>query len=642
MTHFKKLLIFILYVLSISSASVLLALPQNSSKDLMIIFTHDLHSYFLPYRILMPDGEALQQGSYAKLATLIQEQRKIHKDKTLLIDAGDFAMGTLFHTSFMTEASELRLMGKMGYDVITFGNHDFDFHASGLAKMLDSAFAKGERLPEIVASNVVFSKNDPRDAALKKAFDEYPVKEYTIIERNGICIGLFGILGKDAVHDAPYAKPVTFSDQIAAARRMVDVLKNREKADLVICLSHSGTFADKRKSEDEILAREVPQIDIIISGHTHTVLSKPIIIGNTIIVSSGSYGRYLGLLGIRHERKGGLNLISYELKSVSAEIPDNPAIASAIAEFKKIVNKKFLAPHSLSYDQVIAETGFDMETLSSAYQNPRETGLGNLITDSYRAAVKKAEGAAYEHVHLALQPLGAIRGSFQKGKITVADIFQVLSLGIGPDGVPGYPLVAFYISGKELKDTLEVHTTIAPLEKNDAYLQISGVKFLYNPKRIWFDRVTSVKVEDEVGNFQTLKPDGLYRICGNLYTAEMINYVSSASRGLIKVQPKDRTGRALPSLASAIVYTKNASELKEWLALTDYIRSFKDQHGRSIIPHKYSGPEGRYFAQPSLNPIKLFGCGNMITNAVLLTGFILLCVVAFVGYIVVGKARRRK
>ena len=113
-------------------SSALTAADTNPEKELMILFTHDLHSYFLPHRILTEEGKQIQQGGYARLAYLIDEQKRLNQNKTILVDAGDFSMGTLFHTSFMTEASELRLMGKMGYDVITFGNHDFDFHPAGI------------------------------------------------------------------------------------------------------------------------------------------------------------------------------------------------------------------------------------------------------------------------------------------------------------------------------------------------------------------------------------------------------------------------------------------------------------------------------------------------------------------------------
>ena len=285
-----------------------------------------------------------------------------------------------------------------------------------------------------------------------------------------------------------------------------------------------------------------------------------------------------------------------------------------------------------------------MESLYWVHQKPRETGLGNLITEAYRAAIRQVEGANYRHVHFALQPLGVIRNSIEKGNITTADIFQVLSLGIGPDKIAGYPLVSFYISGKELKDILEVHTTIAPMKKADAYLQVSGVKFNYNPRRVWFDRVTSVEVQDENGIFRPLDNNKLYRACANFYTASLIEYVASASHGLIKVHPKDQSGNPLPDMKSAIVYIKNTMELKEWMALTIYLRSFQkvEKSGIPLIPERYSKPEGRYLSQPSLNPIKIFGGRNIITYIFLFTVLGLLSICGLIFYLLIRKIRKIK
>ena len=621
------------------------AVAGNKDRELVILFTHDLHSYFLPHRILTEEGNQMQQGGYAKLAYLIKEQRLLHQNKTLLVDAGDFSMGTLFHTSFLQEASELRLMGKMGYDVVTFGNHDFDFHPDGLARMLQITRSKSKHLPALTASNIVFSKNDPGDAELKQAFQSYPVKEYMIIKKNGIRIGLFGIIGKDAGHDAPFAKPLTFADPVRTSKRIVDILKNKEKVDIVICLSHSGTSPVKEYSEDEKLAKAVPQIDVIISGHTHRILTQPIITGKTIIVSSGRYGENLGVLKILYSKGKDIRLAAYDLQNVTAGIPDNITIAKDIAGYKNIVNRNFLSAYRLTFDQVIAESDFNMESLASAYAHPREMGLGNMITDAYRYAIKKAEGKNYEYVHFALVPLGLIRDSFRKGKITVADAFQVLSTGTGADGVAGYPLLAFYINGKELKDILEVETSVAPLKKVDAHLQVSGVKFKFNPQRILFDRVTQVFVQDEEGDYEPLDSQKLYRVCSNLYTAGMINYVSEVSHGLISIKPKDKNGRALPDVKQAIIYTdKNspkAAELKEWIALVQYMRSFKDTNKNGIpdIPEKYHKPEGRIQAEPSMNPVKLIAGGNAITYGALFIGIILLCAWLFLMWQVIRKIR---
>jgi 5'-nucleotidase/UDP-sugar diphosphatase len=632
------LLLIIIFVGNSSAAG-------NKDRELVILFTHDLHSYFLPHHILTEEGNLMQQGGYAKLAYLINEQRLLHQKKTLLVDAGDFSIGTLFHTSFLQEASELRLMGKMGYDAVTLGNHDFDFPADGLARMLQTARSKSKQLPVLTASNIVFSRNDPEDATLKQAFQNYPVKEYAIIKKNGIRVGLFGIMGKDAGHDAPFAKPLTFADPVQTSKRIVDILKNKEKVDIVICLSHSGTSPVKEYSEDEKLAKEVPQIDVIISGHTHRILSQPIVTGKTIIVSSGCYGENLGILKILYSKGKAIRLVAYDLQNVAAGIPDNITIAKDIAGYKNIVNRDFLSAYRLTFDQVIAESNFNMESLASAYTNPREMGLGNMITDAYRYAIRKAEGENYEYVHFALIPLGLIRDSFRKGKITVADAFQVLSTGTGADGVAGYPLLAFYINGKELKDILEVETSVAPLKKVDAHLQISGVKFKFNPQRILFDRVTQVFVQDEKGDYKPLDPQKLYRGCSNLYTAGMINYVSEVSHGLISIKPKDKNGRALPDVKQAIIYTdKNspkAAELKEWIALVQYLRSFKDTNKNGIfnIPEKYQKPEGRIQAEPSMNPVKLIGGGNAITYGTLLIGLALLCAWFFLMRMVVRKIR---
>lgn len=617
------------------------AAENKDGRELVILFTHDLHSYFLPHRVLTDDGKQLQQGGYAKLAYLINEQRMLHKNETLRIDAGDFSMGTLFHTSFASEASELRLMGKMGYDVVALGNHDFDFRADGLAAMLTAARMKTKQLPELVASNVVFSRDESGDDQLEAAFINFPVKQYTIVERNGLRIGIFSLMGRDAAADTPFSAPVKFADPVESGRRMVEILTSREKVDMIICLSHSGTDPAKKRSEDEKLAEKVPQIDVIISGHTHTLLTKPIIVGKTVIVSAGCYGEYLGVLKIKHSKDNGTTVESYDLKNVSAAVPDNATIAAEIAAYKTVVNKSFLAPYRLSFDQVIAGSAFNLESLVSAYARPREMGLGNLITDAYRFAVRKAEGKNYEYISAAVQPLGVIRDSLQKGSITVADVFQVLSLGVGPDGIPGYPLVAFYVSGSDIKDALEIETTVAPLLKKDAHLQISGIRFVYNPNRIPFDRVTEVFVQDEQGEYKPLDPKKLYRICTNLYAAEMMNYVTDVTYGLLKIKPKDKNGRELLHLKQAIVYTDKSParpvELKEWVALASYFGSFPAEKGIAVIPEKYSKPEGRRNIDPSWNPVKLIAGGNAVTYGVSAFIIVLLIVAVLIIRFIVKK-----
>ena len=621
---------------------------ESSARErLVILFTHDLHSYFLPQRVAVPGGPPVEQGGYAKLMTLIQENRSREGDRMLLLDAGDFSMGTLFHTTFMTEAAELRLMAAMGYDAMTLGNHDFDFHPGGLAKALRVARAGEKRLPLMVASNVVFSRDGKGDEDLREAFREYPVKPYAVIERRGIRIGLFGILGRDAQTDTPFAKPLTFADHVETAKTMTAALREKEKVDLVVCLSHTGTSPVKKHSEDESLARAVPGIDVIISGHTHTILPTPIVVGTTVIVSAGSYGAYLGRLTLDYAKGTGAAPAGYDLIPVVKDTPDDPDLARRISGFKEDLNRGYLAAYGYRSDQAVAESGFDMETLEYAYTHPGETGIGNMITDAYRYAVRKAEGSRYDHIHVVLQPLGHIRGSLLKGPISVDDIFRVLSLGLGTDGMPGYPLISSYITGKELKDLLEVETTIAR-RKHDAHLQLSGVKFSFNPHRIPFDRVTAITVQNAAGVYEPAAPEKLYRVCLNFYTAQMVEYVRTASHGLLSVQPRDRNGRPITDLKEGIVIdadalTPGVQEIKEWVALAAYLKSFPDSDGNGIpeIPVRYRQPEGRFAAAPSWNPVDLIVGGNAITYGAIGIGVLLhVLMILLIGFLV--RLIRRK
>jgi 2',3'-cyclic-nucleotide 2'-phosphodiesterase (5'-nucleotidase family) len=599
-----------------------------SSGKLVILFTHDLHSYFLPQRLSSSSGPDRTEGGYAKLYTLIKGYQKRFKGQTLLVDGGDFSMGTLFHTAFMTDALELRLMGRMGYDATTLGNHDFDFRLDGLARSLMKARAMERRLPAIVASNVVFGPPCTEDASLRQAFAAYPVRPYIVLERNGLRIGLFGLLGKDAKTDAPFTAPVTFADPVATARALCETLRTREKVDLVVCLSHSGTSTDPKRSEDETLAREVPQIDVIVSGHTHTVLRKPRVIGKTIIVSCGSYGSYLGILELSHLPGQGTTWTAYNLSRISEPVLDDDELLKEITGYKATVERDYLGAYGIRFDQVIAESGYDMETVAQIYARKGETGIGNLIADAYRLAIEKAEGPSGDPVHLTIQPIGHIRSSFLKGKVTVDDIFRVLSLGLGTDGTPGYPLLTAYLTGAEIKKLLEVETTVSHL-KDDAHLQISGMRCTYNPHRIPFDRVTSVEVQTRGGTYAPLDPTQLYRVGMNHYTAAMVDYVSRVSHGLLTIVPKDRTGRPLRTLHEAVVSLRGkdgsasadggVTQIKEWAALTDFLRHFPDTDGNGIpdIPERYRGPEGRLVSLPSWNPVKLIAGGTAVTYGLL-------------------------
>jgi len=618
-------------------------LVQAPEKSLVVLFTHDLHSSFLPRGTITDEGRTAERGGWAKIASLIGEERTSSAGRTLVVDGGDFSMGTLFHALFVREASELRLLGRMGYDVATLGNHEFDFRMTGLAGALRAAKARGGALPELIASNIVLGSGVEAEDA--RSFQDYPVRDFLVLERGGLRIGLFGLLGRGAADDSPFMSPAVIADPIAQARRVVEILKQREHVDLVIALSHSGTSTDLARSEDTQLAEAVPGIDVIISGHSHTVLARPIVRGGALIVSSGSQGEFLGRLELLWTKSGGARLVSYALRPITPDIPDDPQVQAAILEFKGDVEREYLQPLGFSFDQVLAANSMAMATPDEMESRDAETGLGDLITDSFRHAVLKAEGPAYDPIAVVAEPSGSIRDTILPGPVTVEAAFRVLSLGWDETQTPGYALIAPYITGREVRRLLEVDASIGP-RKSGAYIQFSGVRFRSNPHRLIFERVRDVSILQPDGTYAPLEPDRLYRICINYYTGMMVDYISRASHGILKVQAKDRNGRILADIREAMVDGDRSrpgiQPLKEWVALADELKSFPDADGDGVpdIPRRYAAPEGRYASVPSWSPISLLAGAGLLTFGLL--AVVVLIVALAVVLIRRGVRRRRR
>ena len=613
----RLMLFLILFPLSCATPA------SADGTRLRVLFTHDLHSYLSPHHELGPDGRVVDVGGYARLAGAVNEERKAMGDGVLLLDAGDFSEGTLYHTVFSREALELRMMGAIGYDAVTFGNHEFDFYPSGLARMLGSAKAKASRLPALVIANLRFSKDDPRDAELKKSFLEYPVREYVVVERKGVRIGMFGLLGKDAADDTPFSPPVTFGDPVEAARRVVAILREREMVDMVVCLSHGGTNPVRSRSEDENLAGKVPGIDLIISGHSHTVLTKPRVVGDTYIVSAGPYGGRLGEIDLQVGKGSPVTMLGYRLRTIDAGVSEDPEIARQVAGFRDIVEQLYLSHFGYRFDQVIATLPYDGPTLERLYAYPGENGLGNMITDAYRYAIRRAEGPRYRRVDAAIDVLGCIRAPLFRGEITTADIFQTASLGPVQHGYCGNTLVAPYVTGADLKNLLEVETSLAP-SKSDGHLSISGIRFTYNPNRVFLDRVTSIEVQGDDGSFTPISKERLYRVAVNSFLANLVDLIGKKSYGILTVTFRDEQGKATAD-PDRFTVTDGREALREWVALAQYLSSFPERDGRPMVPERYRDPEGRIVVAASWNPVDLVSGGNWITWS---AAFLVVCLSA--------------
>ncbi len=593
---------------------------------LTIVHTDDLHSHFLGFSpnadyTPLTTGDDATLGGWARISTLIQTTKAARDNPVLVLDGGDFLMGSLFHTVSREEALELGLLGAMGYDVTTLGNHEFDLKPEGLARIIESAAKKGA-FPAIVSANVIFDPADERDDRLEQQFRDGRVTPYTILERDGLRIGVFGLMGTDAAEVAPFARPVQFADPIETARRLVDFLRNRQQVDVIICLSHSGLNDNPDKSEDVALARAVDGIDVIISGHTDTFLPEPIVENGAIIVHARGYGLRVGVLDLDIADTG-VDLAHYDYITVDDSIPGDPRIDALITAARDVVNRKTLGPLELTFDQVVAETDFDL-TLK-----PSESTLGNLVTDALRWAGNKAEydpTNPASRVAVAVISNGPIRDDIIHGKtgqIAVSDLFRVVPLGIGSDGSNGYPLVSVYVTARELKKTFEILTTLPGLKGNDYVVQISGAKVTYNPNRMLFDRVTDIQISDGAGGYVPLDyssdKKATYKVVTDIYNATFLKVIGSFTKGILTIVPKDHSGAPIEDLTEARIDADpgqpGIQERKVWGALIDFVQTFHDTNGNGLpdIPASYAAPEGRQVIDSTLNPFKLLAGGNYLT-----------------------------
>ncbi len=555
-------------------------IQTKPTHNLVILFTHDLHSNLDDYTMPSDNDNVVITGGYARLYSAIENELKAKEDDTLVVDAGDFSMGTLFHTIRSTHSPELITMGLMGYDVTTFGNHEFEFGSGHLAQALLVAKKNNQgRLPAIVASNTVVDPQADSLETFRRAYAEYPVLPYTIIKRAGLKIGLFGLIGKDAAIYAPEAKPVIFSDPIEAARKAVEILRNKEKVDMVICLSHSGTWADKSISEDEILAKEVPGIDVIISGHTHSVLDAFIRVCNTYVVACGCYSRYLGRLVVARNSDGSFRAQDYKIMPITSSLPKDPKISSLIESYKKEIDKEYLFAFNYHYGQVLTETAFSLTEpdWDNCFDRARcmTSGIGDLVTDAFAYAVKKVEGDNYRDISLTLEGFGQIRVPIAKGSITVNDAMRLMALGIGPDDRAGAGLVTFWLTKDEIKRVLELETTFAPIHY-DMHLQIRGMRFSYDPNGEPLARIRKVEVEVPYGKWQLLEDNRLYRVCTDWKILLMRPSLEQVSGGKIIFIPKDETGKIIDDIRTTRVFVdaEKSLELKAWGAVAMYLESF--------------------------------------------------------------------
>ena len=588
----------------------------TGKQTFTILHTNDLHSNFLglgpasDYTPFTLNDDATL-GGYARQATLIAQRKQAHKGQgpVLVLCAGDYSMGTAFGAATRETGGELQLMSMMGYDATTFGNHEFDLGPAGLGQSISTA-AKAGHVPAIVASNTKFDINDASLSGLQRLAKDGVVRRYVVIKRGGIRFGILGLLGKEAMFYTS-GGAATFADPFETAKELVKILRETEKVDVVIALSHGGltkgadgSFID---GEDVELAKTVPGIDVVVGGHSHTFLSGAIIVnGRTPVVQAGVNGQSLGELVITLDGDK-LTVDSHKLYPVDDSIMGDKAIAKEIEKLKQNVTKIVFASRGYSIDQPLAIAPRDISNIFTDI--PASTILANLITDAFREATKADIGFSAN---------GLMRAPLTRGKSgvqTVYDVFAVAPLGAGVvDSTAGSALVTGYFNGRELKNMLEFLLIDNPAHPGEYFPRTSDMRFRYDQSRPKLDVVTAIELGDLDRGYKEIditgKDERLYSLTCPLYLGQILVAIPKYTKGKLPLVAKNMDGQPLKSKVEALddprsdtpdllapggttdkdsIATTTAngavSEIKEWQAIMDHLRSLPAKSGElPVIP----------------------------------------------------------
>jgi 5'-nucleotidase/UDP-sugar diphosphatase len=454
---------------------------------LTLVHTNDTHAHLEPMELTL-SGKKVRVGGVAQRVAFFDRLRAQRRN-VLILDAGDVFQGTLYFNQYRGLADRY-FMHRMLYRVMTLGNHEFDLGPGPLAD-----FLKGARF-KVVSANVDVSA-EPK---LKGLF-----APYAVVQVGGERVGVIGLTTPDTKEIANPGPTVAFLDPYESAQKAVYELLAKGVNKIVV-LSHLGY------GEDLKLARRLVGAQVIVGGHSHTLLGSfphpelrpagpyPTVVKNpegkdVLVVQAWEWGKVVGLLEVTFAPTGELLAYKGEALLMTPEVAPEDF-------FAKEALLAYAQPVMALMGQVIAEAKVDLVG-ERAIVRKRESNLGNLIADGM---VWKTKGAG---VQIALQNGGGIRASIPKGPITVGKVYEVLPFG--------NTLVVMDLKGKEILAALE--NGVSQWEQGAGrFLQVSGLRYAFDLARPAGSRVVRVEVKTEKG-FAPLDLEATYRVVVNNFIA---------------------------------------------------------------------------------------------------------------------------
>ncbi|NOC81819.1 bifunctional UDP-sugar hydrolase/5'-nucleotidase [Ruegeria sp. HKCCD6428] len=469
---------------------------------LTILHTNDIHSRIESINkydsTCDAEGEAEGKcfGGVARLKTMVDARRDALADQNvLLLDAGDPFQGSLYYTTYKG-AAEAEFMEAIGYDVMAVGNHEFDDGPEGLASFIDAV-----SFP-VISGNLDLSSS----AELKDK-----VGNHVVLDVGGQKVGIISALATDTVETSSPGKDVIFKDEIESLQADVAALQD-EGVNIIIALNHVGLAKDLE------IAEQVPGLDLVVGGHSHTLLSNtqegaagsyPMMVGDVPIVQAYAYSKYLGEITLTFDDDG--NLISAEGEPIllDASVTPDADIAARVAEMG--------APIEEMKQRVVANSGAAIEG-DRAVCRVQECAMGNLVADAMLARV------AEQGAQIAIANSGGLRASIDEGEVTMGEVLTVLPFQ--------NTLSTFEITGQTVIDALE--NGVSQVEEvKGRFPQVAGLRFTWDPSVAPNEgRIIDVMVAEGDG-FVPIDPNKTYLVVTN-------NYVRNGGDGYSMFEGDDK------------------------------------------------------------------------------------------------------
>jgi 5'-nucleotidase len=480
----KKSLVVLFSLLLVCAASF----ARQKAETITILHFNDTHSCLEP---IGPRYDNLKGslGGIAKAATWVRMFRYLEPN-VLLLHAGDASVGDLFYNTTFGVA-ELQIMLSMGFDAMTLGNHEFDLTPATLTQAVGAAFSEGS-FP-LLSANLVLE--DPSLQALKTYVSPFTIKDFGKVK-----VGIFGLTTPATNVLSSPAPAVVDTNIIQIAAAMVDSL-TAKGCQVIVLLSHLGVMLD------QAVASSVPGIHVIVGGHDHYVTEKPVEVTNplgqkTLIVQANS--SYLNMGKLQLEVSGtNVRMLSYDMIPIDVQLPADPSTQAIVDQL--------IAGIETVYGPIYSQRiGYVTETLkevsdSLSVSGPKDTHVGNLVTDAFRAAT---------HTDIAFEVGGSTACTLWKGPIVAADIFHMVGYGFNLDNGLGYRLATMKISGESLLGGIQYGLQKSAEDDNDEFLvQVSGMTYKYVAEVTGLGRTYRL-MEAKVGN-APIDPNKMYSVTTN-------------------------------------------------------------------------------------------------------------------------------